>query len=879
MMNFAFLPSFGGLLAKPSRIVVFVCLLALAAPAIAQTRSSDTAKERPAGRIKAARDFRIDLIYSVPKATQGSWVNMTVDPRGRLIVSDQYGKLYRVTPPPIDGPGEIKVEPIDLAIGEAHGLLWAFDGLYVVVNRGKTYESGLYRATDADGDDKLDKVEPLRKIEGAGEHGPHAVVLAPDRKSLYVVVGNDTRPIETVGSLAPRFWGEDNLLPRMTDPFFMKGEKAPGGCVYRVSLDGKRWELVAMGFRNPFDIAFNREGDLFTHDSDMEWDIGAPWYRPTRVLHVVSGGEYGYRNGAGKWPEYAIDSLPPVVNVGPGSPTGATFGYGAKFPAKYQGAMYLCDWSHGKLFALHLKPQGSTYVGELEEFASGTPLPLTDIVVNPKDGAMYFAVGGRNAQSGLYRVRYVGDESTAPAGDRPLPAEAVAARRLRLKLEAFHGRRDRAAVETAWPFLGHPDRFIRAAARVAIESQDPAEWRDRALAESSSPEAALQALLALTHVSAQDPAHRPNNATPPDPKLRDQILEALGRIDWKTLDDPRRLDLLRVYQVVLNRFGRPDDSGVAKIVQKLDPVYPNSNRYINVEVIQVLVFLQADTAARKIVALLERAPTQQEQIEYARALRVLKTGWTPELRRAYFSWFPKADAYRGGNSFRGFMANIKNDALALLTLAEKTALKPILEAKPAPSADPAAAARPIVKNWTLDELVPMVESGLKNRDYARGREMFAVAKCFACHRFNDEGGGLGPDLSTVAGRFGVKDLLESIVAPSKTISDQYESVTISTVDGKVVNGRIMNLHGDNIQVNTDMLDPNKMVAIRRDQIDEMKTSTVSMMPEGLLNTLHRDEVLDLLAYLLSGGNRDNPMFRRDRSSSRDASPHRASKSE
>ena len=226
------------------------------------------------------------------------------------------------------------------------------------------------------------------------------------------------------------------------------------------------------------------------------------------------------------------------------------------------------------------------------------------------------------------------------------------------------------------------------------------------------------------------------------------------------------------------------------------------------------------------------------------------------------------------------MANIKNDAVANLTESEKAELKPILDAKPARSTDLASdAARSFIKNWTLDELVPLVETGLKDRDYKRGREMFAAAKCFACHRYNDEGGGLGPDLSGVAGRFGTRDLLESIVLPSKTISDQYESVTISTTDGKVITGRIINLNGDNLQVNTDMLDPNKMVAVRRDRIDEMKTSTVSMMPEGLLNTLNRDEVLDLMAYLLSRGERDNPMFRRDAPSARNASPARSEKPE
>ena len=312
--------------------------------------------------------------------------------------------------------GAIGIEPIDAPIGEAQGLLWAFDSLYVVVNRGRRYESGLYRVTDTNHDDRLDKVEQLRKLDGGGEHGPHAVILAPDGKSLYLVAGNATQLTRLDGSLVPRVWGEDNLITRMVDGAgFMTTEKAPGGHIYRVSPDGKHWELVSMGYRNSFDIAFNRAGELFTYDSDMEWDVHMPWYRPTRVIHVASGGDYGYRNGSGKWPPYYIDSLPPVVNVGPGSPTGVTFGYGAKFPAKYQDALYVCDWSYGKLYALHLVPKGASYSGELEEFLAGTPLALTDVVVNPKDGAMYFAVGGRNTQSGLYRVTYTGPESTAPA--------------------------------------------------------------------------------------------------------------------------------------------------------------------------------------------------------------------------------------------------------------------------------------------------------------------------------------------------------------------------------------------------------------------------------------------------------------------------------
>src|SRR5262249_14469857 len=120
-----------------------IASLAQPRPALREPPATDPAK------IKVAKDFKVELLYSVPKDTQGSWVNMCVDPKGRLYVSDQYGPLYRVTPPAIGGKAEdTRIERVPLPIGEAHGLLWAFDSLYVVVNQGQRYRSGLYRVRD-----------------------------------------------------------------------------------------------------------------------------------------------------------------------------------------------------------------------------------------------------------------------------------------------------------------------------------------------------------------------------------------------------------------------------------------------------------------------------------------------------------------------------------------------------------------------------------------------------------------------------------------------------------------------------------------------------------------------------------------------------------
>jgi putative heme-binding domain-containing protein len=766
----------------------------------------------------------------------------------RLIVSDQYGKLYRVTPPPPGSPDAqspaTQVEPIDVAIGEAHGLAWAFDSLYVVVNAGGKFKSGLYRVRDTNGDDRLDEVELLQAITGNGEHGPHAVVPGPDGMSLYVVAGNATRPMDIASSLVPRNYNEDQILPREPDGRgFMRDETAPGGCVYRVDPQGKRWELVSMGYRNPYDMAFNRDGELFTYDSDMEWDINLPWYRPTRVCQVTSGSEFGYRGGSGKWPTYYPDSLPPTVNIGPGSPTGVVFGSGAKFPEKYQRALYLCDWSYGKLYAVHMTPEGSAYSGTAEEFITGTPLPLTDIVVSPHDGAMYFTIGGRRTKSGLYRVTYAGSEPTDPA---PADPRGASDRALRRALEAFHGHSDPSAVRTAWPYLCHPDRFIRFAARLAIEWQDPALWQERALAEADAP-AALTALLALVRQG--------------DRSLQGRLLQALDRIDWAGLNNAQKLDLIRVYGLAFVRMGTPDADTASRTIARLGPHYPAPSRPLNAELCKILVYLNAPDVVARTIALLEQAPTQEQQIDYILALRVLKTGWTRETRLAYFSWFQKAASYKGGASFDLFLKHIKEQAVANLNPHEKEALRPVLEAAPPAETRPTLGAdRPFIKAWTIDDLAPAVEKGIAGRSFDRGRMLFSAVGCFACHRYDNEGGAVGPDLTGVGGRFSPRDLLESILVPSKEISDQYGATVIALDDGRVVTGRIVNLNGNNMMVLTDMLNPNALVSVNQSQVEDMKPSPVSMMPQGLLNTLSEDEIKDLLAYLLSRGQRDDRMF-------------------
>jgi hypothetical protein len=555
-----------------------------------------SAEATPVDEMKTLKGFQVERLYNVPEDTQGSWVNMAVDPKGRLIVSDQYGKLHRVTLPPLGTIEGLKVEPINADIGEAQGLLWAFDSLYVMVNTGGKYKSGLYRVRDTNGDDQLDSVETLRLLDGNAEHGPHAVLLSPDGKSLHVVCGNRTKVTELSSSRVPQVWDEDLMLPRVYGRGFMKDTPAPGGWIGRIDPDGKNWELIATGFRNEYDAAFNLAGDLFTYDADMEWDMNTPWYRPTRICQVVSGAEFGWRNGSGKWPAYYPDSVPAVLDIGPGSPTGICFGYGAKFPAKYQQALFSSDWSYGKLYAVHLTPKGASYEGVAEEFVTGVPLPLTDVVINPKDGAMYFAIGGRRTTSGLYRVTYTGNESTAPVTEVTFPDEVTqAAHAKRRELEAMHRPMPKAALDKIWPSLGSPDRFIRFAARVALEHQDVSTWQDRIL-KNLDPWTVIQSTIALSRVSV-------SNKEPVSEHARvlqqAQVLGILSGLNWNTLDEEQKIALLRAYELALLRLGEVDEDTRRALIKRLDPWLPTDKEPLNAELLQILVYLQSPTAAGK----------------------------------------------------------------------------------------------------------------------------------------------------------------------------------------------------------------------------------------------------------------------------------------
>ena len=162
--------------------------------------------------------------------------------------------------------------------------------------------------------------------------------------------------------------------------------------------------------------------------------------------------------------------------------------------------------------------------------------------------------------------------------------------------------------------------------------------------------------------------------------------------------------------------------------------------------------------------------------------------------------------------------------------------------------------------WELEKTAELIDSNMTGRNFANGKRSFAAALCASCHRFDGQGGATGPDLTSVTSRFSTRDLLDSILNPNKVISDQYESSLVTKTNGDVVNGRILFEENGELHISANPLDPDQVTVVKRSDVKSAEPSPISPMPPALINILNRDELLDLFAYMKSGGNRANAVF-------------------
>jgi len=783
--------------------------------------------------IRAPEGFRVELLRSA-QADEGSWISMTFDADGAIIVGLDDRGLGRLRL----GEGRDAADFEHLlhtdSFRHVRGVLHAHDSLYVSA----TDSQAVYRLSDSDGDGQYETQKRLRELpyQSRFGHGTNQIVLGPDGM-VYVVVGNDVVFPDPMASRSPyRDPQNDWLLPSPHDG----GHDDRVGYVARVDPEGETWEVIAGGFRNQFDLAFNRDGEMFTWDADMEWDAGLPWYRPTRLNHVIPGGEYGWRWGSGKWPAWFPDSLPSTLDTGLSSPTGMVFGDLSNWPARFGEALFMADWQFGRILLVDLVPRGATYEAKAELFLEGAPLNVCDLAFGP-DGALYFITGGRGSQSGLYRVTWTGGlespQSAPPLVDPEVVAGGNQARELRKRLERYQRQQDASAIDFIWQQLDSDDPWLRFSARIALENQPVSGWRD-AISGDADSRAKRMALLALARVGERG-----------DQRV---IVDTLAGLNWSSLDEEELLVPLRALQLTIIRQGRLDAAQGRPIVERLDPLFPHHGFAVNWLLQELLVEFETPGVIERSLDLVENAATQEEQIQYAKTLSRVSTGWELHSARRVLAWLYQTRSLPGGKLVETTWRNLRSDFEATLSESLLAGLSDELARLDEPRLEDARTImppRPVVQQWKMDDLIDDVTRlRLEDHSIESGQRALAAAACLQCHRVGQRGGHNGPDLTEVGKRFDGRALLESILQPSRQVDPKYLNATYLMADGRIVTGRTVGVGKDELTIEIDAM-TGRSVSIRRDEIERSMPNPVSPMPEGLLDTLTREEVLDLIALL------------------------------
>jgi len=764
------------------------------------------------------KDFRIEKIKSASEE-EDSWVSLAIDENNRLYLGMEKKGILRLTP---GGPTQkIKdAEVINDSLEECRGLVFHEGALYANANDSKA----LYRLRDTTGDDQFDEVTLIRQTEGSVGHGRNDLALAPDW-TIHAIHGDS---VEAPDGATFDTASEDSA-------------SKPLGHWLSLGREADEWNIHSRGLRNPYGLDFNNDGEAFTYDADNEGDVGLPFYRPSRINHLVRGANYGWWQRPGNTrsiPVYAPDSVPTTFDIGRGSPTSVKFGYRSRFPAPWSDALFALDWAYGRIIAVNLTPRGASYYASGSEFLTGRPLNVTDLDFDSY-GRMYFITGGRKTRSALFRIDYQEDHEPPERASRQAAMResfSLGRREIRKQLET------NAAPITpeseCWTHLSSADPWLRNAARVRLEKRPLEEWRDL-VSQPSDDLGKLTALLALVRQGEKVDRN----------KALSLALE-LPTDSWRRTD---RLTLLRITELA-------DPALIAdplrsKLFTLATGWLDTPDDPITREAIRILALYENNEAPRLATDLFTTSETQEDKLFYLERLSEMSAGWTEDKRVQFFKAVAVArDTSRGDRFMPPFFQGIEERALAALPEEDRPTYATLLQMKPLPRGEAETDPREFVQNWTSDDFDPPSFTTFTVPTHEEGLALYRAGLCHHCHTFGSEGIPIGPDLTRVASRFTPLDLAGAILHPSEVVSEVYRNTEVALKDGTQVLGRLMrdDFRGSTLHFSTNPFDASEQVTVPKSEIASMKESEVSPMPTHLLSTFTKEEVVSLIQWLVSG---------------------------
>ena len=310
------------------------------------------------------------------------------------------------------------------------------------------------------------------------------------------------------------------------------------------------------------------------------------------------------------------------------------------------------------------------------------------------------------------------------------------------------------------------------------------------------------------------------------------------------------------------------------VARKLTEYFPTGENSENIELCKLLTYLQADKALVAGAAMMEASVNQARKIDesilkgndgygadiikmlnnqpdaYALNLALIlmnaKSGWNLQTVTQYFTWLNKAESKNGGRSYKGFIKNIRKEALINAGDEYVNMINELPQYKEPEEKMPIAKGPGRV--WTMEEATKTI-ADLSAASRSNGKLMYRAIMCYNCHTYDGTGGNSGPDLSNLATRFDKKDVLKAIFEPSEVISEQYVFTELALNNGTTITGKIMNEENGKTHVALSAFDLDSQITVDTQDIVKQSHSKVSPMPASLINALSPDELKDLMKYL------------------------------
>ncbi len=486
------------------------------------------------------REFALDRLGSIGDQTEEDHMHLFFSKNGDLLAGSGRGSLKRVK---MKGNGRIsKIDSLDGVPSGIQGILEAFDSLYVISKE----KQGLIRCKDIDDNGRYELQETLLPLKINQRDGPYGLTTTEDGLGIYLFAGHGC-PVPTRAK-----------FPAL---------RAQGGWIARITPDASRIDVFATGLNRAVQGVLNNHGDLFTCDGDAEDEFGLPWYRPGRLLHVISGADFGWRQGTERWPEHFADTMPSIARLGPTPLNSLVSGQKTNFPKEYKDSIFILSKHLGTIARMSLSLNDSGYAAKENLFLHGKGLHPTSATVGP-DGSIYFASASPRGTCELFRIRHEN-----PSLDSKKDEKENRFKVQRKRLETFHrSEPGEIAIRETFAGLRSPSFSVRHAARVSLERQPTEGWKELFERETNN-RASITASLALARKA---PGHR------------GAALAKLANLKFGSLLDENQLAYLRAFDLATRFKPEPPPELMEIIVPRLEESYPSGNDAIDWELSRVL---------------------------------------------------------------------------------------------------------------------------------------------------------------------------------------------------------------------------------------------------------------------------------------------------